>query len=326
MDLYCETLLPMLDYGWSDLIGVRTARWKYIDAPQRELYDLARDPWEIDNLADKLPGQVDEMRRRLAGLLAGETGVPAESWSAMKMTDEMRRNLQSLGYVGGPASGESAARPVRADSLGIRTPTGRDPKDVIGVFGRIQNGALAMYRRDWDEAIRQLGLALAIEPNNKAAHRFMGDCYRQKNILGKAEEQYQLVLAADPHFPQVLNNLGALYIDLGRYPEALDLLRRAVAARASMADAHNNLGAVLQEMGKLDEAIPSFRHAVELDPSMVAARMNLAGCYAQKGMWAEVAPQLEEVLKLDPGNVNAQRGLRAARRQLGAAGASPRGS
>ena len=41
---YAETLEPRLHYGWSDLRSVREGRWKYIQAPRPELYDLENDP------------------------------------------------------------------------------------------------------------------------------------------------------------------------------------------------------------------------------------------------------------------------------------------
>ena len=38
--------------GWSPLRAVRTARWKYVEAPRAELYDLHSDPSETRNLID----------------------------------------------------------------------------------------------------------------------------------------------------------------------------------------------------------------------------------------------------------------------------------
>jgi arylsulfatase A-like enzyme len=41
---YEETLYPKMNMGWSELRGIRTARWKYVRAPRPELYDLVQDP------------------------------------------------------------------------------------------------------------------------------------------------------------------------------------------------------------------------------------------------------------------------------------------
>lgn len=320
-DNYCETLLTMLDYGWSDLIGVRTSRWKYIDAPQRELYDLERDPWELDNLAGTYPDMVEEMRGKLARLLAGESGQDAEAFASMEMSDEMRQSLQSLGYLGG--AGEAPAARVQAvDASGIRTPEGRDPKDMVQVFGPVTAAMSAMYRRDWDEAIRHLSAALAIEEQNKQAHRFLGDCYLAKGLPAKAEEHYRRALLLDPNKAEVLNNLGALLTDQKKFAEAQLLLGRAVSLRPSSADVHNNLAAVRIHLLEFDKALPFLEEALRLDPSMTAARINLALCYDKTGRLADSVRELETVVKEQPGNQDMQVQLRASRRRLEAARAA----
>jgi len=46
---YAETLYPEREFGWAPLHALRTARFKLIDAPHAELYDLAADAKETTN-------------------------------------------------------------------------------------------------------------------------------------------------------------------------------------------------------------------------------------------------------------------------------------
>ena len=62
-DLYAETEYPA-SFGWSPLYALRRGDAKYIAAPRPELFDLAADPGEGDNLLAH--------RRRLAAELAAE--------------------------------------------------------------------------------------------------------------------------------------------------------------------------------------------------------------------------------------------------------------
>ncbi len=48
---FSETWYPRFHYGWSELQAVRDGAFKFILAPTRELYDVARDPGEVNNLA-----------------------------------------------------------------------------------------------------------------------------------------------------------------------------------------------------------------------------------------------------------------------------------
>lgn len=45
-------MYPM-KHGWAPLFSMRSDRFKYIDAPQPELFDLHRDPFEQRNLLDQ---------------------------------------------------------------------------------------------------------------------------------------------------------------------------------------------------------------------------------------------------------------------------------
>src|SRR4029079_12752749 len=49
---YSESMAPALQYGWSAMFSLRDGRWKYVDAPRPELYDLATDPGETRNVID----------------------------------------------------------------------------------------------------------------------------------------------------------------------------------------------------------------------------------------------------------------------------------
>jgi arylsulfatase A-like enzyme len=60
--VYAETYVPQLYMNWAPLRSLSDARYKLIDAPRPELYDLDRDPSELVNLyearrplADTLP-------------------------------------------------------------------------------------------------------------------------------------------------------------------------------------------------------------------------------------------------------------------------------
>src|SRR5262249_20572950 len=46
LDAYSEAMYPLHHYGWSDLRALRSGRYKVIDAPRPELYDMDRDPQE----------------------------------------------------------------------------------------------------------------------------------------------------------------------------------------------------------------------------------------------------------------------------------------
>ena len=49
-EIYSESLYPRNHFGCAPLRALRSGRYKYIDAPNPELYDLSNDPLESRNL------------------------------------------------------------------------------------------------------------------------------------------------------------------------------------------------------------------------------------------------------------------------------------
>ena len=94
--LYAETYYPRLHLGWSDLRSLVDDRWQYIEGRRRELYDLAADSRELQ---DVLAGNGDIVRARQKELgiipadLVPNPGVPASAiyptWD--QLTDDQKK-------------------------------------------------------------------------------------------------------------------------------------------------------------------------------------------------------------------------------------------
>ena len=123
---YSETLLPKFYMNWAPLRALRDGRYKLIDAPRPELYDLATDPARV-------PQPVRRARRRpprrcaraLERLAAGGRG-----------RDE-RRDARPRGawrsWPRSATSGPDAEAPAATESASLA-----DPKDLIAVFNRLR--------------------------------------------------------------------------------------------------------------------------------------------------------------------------------------------
>ena len=106
-------------FGWSPLRMVRDGRFKFIEAPRPELYDLVADPFEQRNLAAQRVPVAAAMRAELEGTRRR----PNRDQGALPAPDVLRE-LAALGYVApGPTQGAAAADAARLD-----------PKDYIHVF------------------------------------------------------------------------------------------------------------------------------------------------------------------------------------------------
>ena len=62
---YSETYFPRYHFGWQHLRSLRDGQYLYVDAPQRELYDLAQDPGETTNIYDAHRKRAEDLRAAL---------------------------------------------------------------------------------------------------------------------------------------------------------------------------------------------------------------------------------------------------------------------
>ena len=93
--IYAESLYAA-HFGWGPLRMIREGEFKFIDAPSSELYDLARDPGEQQNVSDKHLATVSALSRTLQSM---STDLAAQA-AGTQLPPERRQALQALGYVG----------------------------------------------------------------------------------------------------------------------------------------------------------------------------------------------------------------------------------
>jgi choline-sulfatase len=137
LEVYAESLYSQR-FGWSGLRSLRADRYKVIEAPRPELYDLFNDPLEERNIFEQKPQVGTAMLERLRAI-AGPAGQAALHRPVIDPAAAER--VASLGYIGGG----SAPAP-------LSTASNLDPKDHIATFNQMmtvqaQNAVLFQNRR-----------------------------------------------------------------------------------------------------------------------------------------------------------------------------------
>ena len=105
---FAETDVPSEVFGLASLRSLTADKWKYIDSPDPELYNLAQDPGETKNLAAERPDEVTAMRKRLAAAVNAATRTLAGGNRGITPSAEDLELLSSITHIGksgGPATG-----------------------------------------------------------------------------------------------------------------------------------------------------------------------------------------------------------------------------
>jgi arylsulfatase A-like enzyme len=210
-----ESWFPRYHYGWSELASIEDGRYKLIRAPRPELYDLARDPAEQENLAGEDPERAGRMAAALDRLLErlGSGAVPA---GPAPVDTETAARLEALGYLGGTATARHLDERPRAD-----------PKDKIGLYNLLKEAGSAAATGDLDLALAKAGRALAEDPAIVEAHLLKGNFLRKAGRLAEAAAAYRAALALDAEYREALFSLALTYKEEGRLDDALAGLARA---------------------------------------------------------------------------------------------------
>lgn len=287
-DTYSETFLPFFAYKWYPLRALGNDRFLYLKAPKSSLYDLKADPGEARDLAPTQPGPARSWEARLVGLLKAmgeklDTPVRTEN----VLSAEQRRQLASLGYLGGMASGPvSGALP--------------DPRAMVGVAQELHRTTQVVQEGHCDQALPALQAIVKKDPHNFPALSLAGFCLRQAGRLESALAAFQRAQKENDLNAVPIADAAGCLLDLGRKPEAEREYRRALALDPAQAVAASNLARMLRGKGDrkgaievLDTALRAGAHEADIFLERGVARAeggNLDGALADFREAARRAP------------------------------------
>lgn len=285
LEAYSESLHPRHHFGWSGLHALRSGRYKYIEAPRPELYDIEKDPGETDNLI--------EARRPLAGQMAAATRAKASANAdapkpAAPADADTRARLSALGYVGTFAAVGSPGGGALAD-----------PKDKIDVFNLITRAREELEAQP-AAAIAVLQRVVRQDPQVIDAWLLLGNAQSRRRDFAGALASYKKVLELEPDYDLALINLANVYRDLGRPGDALIGLRRLLEIDSGNVQARQSVAEIAIAAGRLDEAERELAGVLERDPRRPLAHFNLAVVAEQRGDLARAESEYRTEIEHHP--------------------------
>ena len=319
---YAESLHAQLQYGWAPLHALRTDRFKLIDAPRAELYDLKSDGAEMADRAREEEGRVATLRAELQRIMATTTPVAAKAIDA-----ETAERLGALGYLGGGVTG---AAPVL---------TGKDPKDGIRLATRLGRNGMSVARTDPATAIRELTALLAEDPgmfvalrtravaHQTAGHHaaaivdlralekrgaltaedsvVLGDNLRLAGRTAEAVAVLERTAKRNPKFAQPWLSLAALRVKENRLEDAAAAYEKVLAVTPDHAEALRGLGDLALMMGEVEEAAKRYARVVETDPADAGALSKLGVTRMRVGRVEEGIALFTNAVEREPKNAEA---------------------
>jgi len=317
---YAETDYPHRAFGWSALRALRSGKYLYIQAPERELYNRISDPAEGHNVAstskavaDTLASQLEQFRRNTRQSLINLANPDAEQ----------REKLAALGYVASADSG-----PVLEEKL----LTGADPKTKIEVSNLLHDAmfdvedaryeqAIPLLKRvlleqpempvanmqygmaqarlgNYSEALPPLEKAVKLVPDNGMGHYELGLALFETGDWKAAAPEFEAAVTRAPRWTDAHFSLAAVYARIDRLPEAMKELDITLGAEPDHYRANLLRGRILSLKNNPDEALPNLEKAVKVQPTSFEAHLFLADAYAQLGRQKDATRERAEAYRL----------------------------
>ena len=167
------------------------------------------------------------------------------------------------------------------------------------------------------EAVDANQTAVALSPEDAAAHSNLGVALQELGRLEEAEASHTQAIALKPNFAEAHNNLGSTLQEQGKLDEAEASCRQAIALKSDYAEAHYNLGNMLKELGRLDESEASCNQAIALKPDLADAHYNLGITLQELGRLDEAEASYPQAIALKPDHAEAHSNLGITLQELG---------
>jgi pentatricopeptide repeat protein len=315
-------MLPMYQYGWSELRGVRVGKWELHSGTRKELFDMDADPRQLTDIAGAEPLELEDTTRRLAEFVEQDRNLDTQA--ALELPPAEREALEALGYIANTS-------PVR------RNPP--DPRDLVTGHVQVERAQRFLAVGQYEEALSSLDLMLDRDPENLAALSLKGGVYVAMGDLDRAEETFRRCLELDPANSDVVAGLCRVeamrgryervielaqvgresrspfgifdaievhaLVSLGRDDEADALLASALAEKPDDADLLSVYAERLIAQGKDAEAEAALTRAVANSPFHKRARRQLGELLARSGRPEEAIEVYREMLRIQPDDADA---------------------
>ena len=176
-----------------------------------------------------------------------------------------------------PLIGLALAVGVEAYELARRRPALRRAVAAAGIAALLALAVVA-HRQvgHWRDSTALFAHAVAVTRDNAVARSGLGNAYRERGDLARAEQEIAEALRIRPDSGDAHADLGLVLLDQGRIGDARAQLERALASGADAAKVHTALGLASERAGDVPAAIASYREALRANPERVEAANNLA--------------------------------------------------
>lgn len=280
-EAYLETDYPK-GFGCPAMQGLVRGRWKFLSSGGSELFDLEKDPGELNNLATEREEIWREKKERLKESFKDRT----EKSAFHPLSARERRWLEEAGSF--PAWGKEGA--------------GRPGKMIHAVLA-LEEGTFLLRRGMVNEALPFLETLYELASHFPRSSLLLGSAYRRlgdKKFLPRAEELLQEAVQKDRELSEAWAELGIVLNRKGEKGRAAEAFQEAMKGDVVDPENLDKVGLFWMGRGALEEAFFAFQKVVKSRRKAAAGYYRLALLYFRMEKFQEARIQAEEAVQKSP--------------------------
>jgi tetratricopeptide (TPR) repeat protein len=189
-----------------------------------------------------------------------------------------------------------------------------DPEAAFAYYNR---GIVLQTLKRFSAALASYDAAIALKPDYAEAFCNRGNTLAELKRLHESLASFDRAIALKPRYAQALANRATVLERLARSQEARTSLESAIACAPHFAEAHYNLANILRQRGDLEQAVAHYERALAIMPNFAEAHNNLGVALSNAGKFEQAVARYERALAIMPNFAEAHFNLANALRQQG---------
>jgi tetratricopeptide (TPR) repeat protein len=182
-----------------------------------------------------------------------------------------------------------------------------DNDEAHGLLARVHLGT-----NQPDKALQSLAEALRLEPDEEYYLYLKAFAEYKLDHLDAAQSILNKTIAQNPYNPAYFSLYAFLLLEKKDFAGALARANEGLALDAEDIGCLNARARALNKLGQTDDAISTMQHSLAADPENDFTHTNIGWNLLAKGRHKQAATHFKESLRLNPGSQSARDGMKEA--------------
>jgi len=253
---------------------------------------LGADLVIVGTLAE-LPDKQIEINARVVGIESGEVLSAASARLKKDWIDEFRKLLVAETKLIEETARKSESIPKPDKSNGLNA-----------AKKYYERGVTNSDLKEYDKAIADFGIAIALYPAYAEAYFNRGVAYGYKGDSDKAIIDFEKLRELSPTYWKAYYGLGYFYAGKYNYDKAIENFNVAIELNPDSALIHGFRGFMYSVKGDFDKAIQDYNRVIEIDPKYPRIYRDRGDAYYSMRSYEAAIDDYSLALSLNPSDAN----------------------